>query len=298
MATNLNNKLKRLYILVNKLNRRPATRKELLSLLDEHELSIGEATFERDKKTLKQDFGIELIYNAIDKTYSINTIDQDEVAQLIQFLQFHQLSDSLGGNVLQGKSSLDFIDFDNEYQLNGIEYLDRLFLATKNHQIIEIEHRKFDASKAITYTMKPYLLKQYQGRWYIVGEVGKNKVRTLGIDRIEALSLKQDKFVPKDYNLKEKFMGCVGVSHIDNKKELILIAFDNSQREFLENLPLHQSQKLIKSTSTHVVYGYSVVINFELRQQILKYGVMAKVLEPLSLAEDIKNNLKKAYESY
>lgn len=298
MATNLNNKLKRLYILVNKLNRRPATRKELLSLLDEHELSIGEATFERDKKTLKQDFGIELIYNASDKTYSIDTIDQDEVAQLIQFLQFHQLSDSLGGNVLQGKSSLDFIDFDNEYQLNGIEYLDRLFQATKNHQIIEIEHRKFDTSKAITYTMKPYLLKQYQGRWYIVGEVGKNKVRTLGIDRIEALSLKQDKFVPKDYNLKEKFMGCVGVSHIDNKKELILIAFDNSQREFLENLPLHQSQKLIKSTSTHVVYGYSVVINFELRQQILKYGVMAKVLEPLSLAEDIKNNLKKAYEAY
>lgn len=298
MATNLNNKLKRLYILVSRLKKRAATRQELLNLLDEHGLSIGEATFERDKKTLKDDFGIELMYEASDKNYTIETLDSDELAQIIQFLQFHQLSDALSVNILDGKSSLSFIDFDKEYQLKGIEYLDQLFLATKNHQIIEIKHRKFDTEKAVTYTMKPYLLKQYQSRWYIVGEIEDNKLRTLGVDRIENLTLREDKFIPKDYNLKEKFMGCVGVSDIHNERELILIAFDSSQKEFLENLPLHQSQELIKSTEQYVVYGYYVVINFELRQQILKYGSMAKVMEPKSLADAIKNDLKKALEAY
>ncbi|SDG64985.1 helix-turn-helix transcriptional regulator [Psychroflexus sediminis] len=298
MPVKLNNKLKRLYILVNHLNRKPATAKALLGLLEKHDLSVGIATFERDKKTLKEDFGIELGYEASDHTYSLAVKDQDEVAQLIQFLQFNQLSEALSAGILEGKLSLNCIDFENEQQLQGIEYLDRLLMATKNRQVIEIAHRKCSASKVITYTLKPYLLKQYQGRWYVVGEVGKNKIRTLGIDRIEALVLRQKTFEPKNYPLKEKFRGCVGVSQINKEKELILIAFENSQSAFLEHAPLHRSQKLIRSTRTHVVYGYYVVINDELRQLILKYGAMAKVLEPLSLAQEIRNELKKAYEAY
>jgi predicted DNA-binding transcriptional regulator YafY len=63
-------------------------------------------------------------------------------------------------------------------------------------------------------------------------------------------------------------------------------------------LPLHSSQKFISETDKTVTYEYYLVDNFELRQHILKYGSLVKVLEPLSLANQIKKELKIAYEAY
>ncbi|MGO1751084.1 helix-turn-helix transcriptional regulator [Psychroflexus halocasei] len=295
---NINNKLRRLYILVNQLRRRPSTGKELMKLFSEHSLDIEIATFERDKKTLKEDFGIELFYNHSNKTYSIETYDHEIASQVIQFLQFNQLSTTLNKSLSQGKSSLAYVDFENEYQLNGIEYLDRLFMATRHHQVIQILHRKFDNEDAKEFTLHPYLLKQYQSRWYVIANTLKGNTISLGIDRIEKLEVLQKKFTPKSINYKENFKSCIGVSHFQNKRELISIAFDRSQKGYLDNLPLHHSQKLIKDDQHTVVYEYYLVINFELRQHILKYGTLAKVLKPTILAEQIKSELEKAFNAY
>ncbi len=294
----INNKLKRLYILVNQLKRRPSTRKELMELFSEHCIDIEVATFERDKKTLKDDFGIELCYNHSSNTYSIQEYDHELASQIIQFLQFYQLSSSLNFSLSQSKSSLNYIDFENEFQLSGIEYLDRLFIATRNHTVIHVKHQKFNSEHAREFVLHPYLLKQYQSRWYVIGETQEGNTIALGIDRIEQLILSQKKFKPKAIDLKESLKSCIGISHFDNKKEFIEIAFNKSQKGYLENLPLHHSQTLIEEDNNTVVYQYYLVINFELRQHILKYGALAKVLKPAILAEQIKSELKKALSAY
>lgn len=294
----INNKLKRLYILVNQLKRKPCTRKELLELFSEHSIDIEVATFERDKKTLKEDFGIALFYNRSSNTYSIEEYDQELASQIIQFLQFHQLSSSLNLSLSQSKSSLNFIDFENEYQLSGVEHLDRLFIATRNHSVIHVKHKKFDSEHAKEFVLNPYLLKQYQSRWYVIGKTQDENTIALGIDRIEYLNLLQTKFTPKTIDLKESLKSCIGISHFENKRDLIEIAFNISQKGYLENLPLHHSQKLIRKDHNTVVYQYYLVINFELRQHILKYGALAQVIKPAILAKQIKSELKKAFSAY
>jgi len=60
MATQSYNKLKRLFIIISHLRHKNSTIEELLRLLETHDIHIELATFERDKRTLKYDFGIEL----------------------------------------------------------------------------------------------------------------------------------------------------------------------------------------------------------------------------------------------
>ena len=297
MADKIYNKLSRLYFILNKLRSSEASKEELMQFLTEANMPVETATFERDKKTLKDDFGIDLHYNKTNKNYTLQELDKGQLAQAIQFLQIHQLSAALNQPRFDRNTSLDFIEFENENQLNGIEYLESLFLATKQHQIIKLKHRRFETPNAITYTLKPYLIKQYQSRWYVVGETN-TKVKTFGLDRIEELEFTGEYFKPDSKNHKDRFMNCIGVSDINGKKEHIIIAFDSSQKEYLDNLPLHHSQRIVEENEEKVIYEYFLVNNFELRQHILKYGFLAKVQAPKSLADAIKEDLKKAFKAY
>lgn len=298
MAQQITNKLKRLYIIVNRLQYRRATRQELMDLLAEHGLNISKPTFERDKRSLKDDFGIELIADQSDYSYSLDYISKEDLAQIIQFLQYHQLSSALNNNLTEGKSALKVVDFENEYQLKGIEFLDRLFLATKQHQYIELHHRKFNTPKVIKHKIKPHLLKQYQSRWYVIGENKKNNLRSFGIDRIESLKLLDETFKPDSKDYRESFTSCIGISNAQKPKMIMRLQFNRHQKHYLETLPLHTSQELVEETNTQVVFEYLVVDNFELRQQILKYGSLVKVLAPTSLVEGIKHELQKAVKQY
>jgi predicted DNA-binding transcriptional regulator YafY len=301
MATQSYNKLKRLFIIISHLRHKNSTREELLRLLETHDIRIELATFERDKRTLKYDFGIELIYEASTKTYQLDEMDHQHVAQLIQFLQFNQISKTLQESFENQKKTLDYVDFENENQLQGIEFLDRLLMATQHHQFIYFEHQGFSNSHPILYVVKPYLLKQYQSRWYVVGETpinSKEQIRIFGIDRMLNLRVSEDKFKPNPINLKDEFLGHIGVSQFEKEKDIVHLKFDKSQKPYLEHLPLHSSQKFISETDKTVIYEYYLVDNFELRQHILKYGSLVKVLEPLSLANQIKKELKIAFEAY
>jgi len=298
MPTKLNNKLRRLYLYFDKLSRYPATVEQILDMLNGHGIQIGIATFERDKKTIREDLGYEIVYNASDKTYKLEKPDEHLFIQTLQFLQNHELASVIKEGLSDYKSGLQFIDFENDQQLKGIEYLEGLFEATKQHYIIKIEHRKFETSHAKSYTLRPYLLKQYQSRWYVVGETDKHKTKLFGIDRIEKLEITNTTFKPKAIDLKQKFRQLIGVSGIYLKPEYVQLTFANSQYEYLEQLPLHHSQQLVELNENQVIYDYFVVLNFELEQQILKYGGLVKVLKPKSLADKIKKELKKAHSQY
>lgn len=298
MAEKLYNKLKRLYLVVNKLRSSPASKSELLNLLQEHGLSIEVATFERDKKTLKEDFGIQLVYDAHLQKYKLEEMDDRELAQLIQFLQFNQLSQALNANLSSSVKLLDYIDFENETLLKGIEHLHQLIVATKNQLTISFKHYSFQSQKTHTITLNPYLLKQYQSRWYVVGQTSYGAVRTFGIDRISELEVSTDHFTVEKLEIREKFSNCVGISAYAMPKELVQISFEISQKPYLNHLPLHASQKLIDENENEVIYEYHVINNFEFRQHILKYGAMAKVRSPKSLVKQIQKELSRAFKNY
>lgn len=287
MPEKLYNKLKRLYLMATRLRDKPSSKKELMDLLEEHGLPIESATFERDKKTLKDDFGLELVYDPTHQKYAFEAVEASEISQLIKFLQFSQLSQALNANLSSSKRILNYIDFENEYLLKGIENLNELIIATKNHQKIKFKHFSFQTRKTHSITLQPYLIKQTQSRWYVIGQTSYGKLRTFGIDRITDLILTSDSFTPPKKDIKQIFDGCIGVSEYWKEKELIQIAFHISQEPYLEHLPLHTSQKLVEKNEHEITFEYHLVNNFELRQSILKYGELARVVKPKKLVKMI-----------
>ena len=141
-------------------------------------------------------------------------------------------------------------------------------------------------------------LKQYQNRWYVIGETEKG-YRTFGIDRIENITIGAEKFKPKTEEAKDKFSHVIGLNYVDHKMETIQLSFHISQKPYIVSLPLHHSQKEI-NTEIEDTFDIELRIhpNFEFRQQILKYGSLVKVIEPKWLAEEIKEELKKGLEIY
>jgi predicted DNA-binding transcriptional regulator YafY len=77
------------------------------------------------------------------------------------------------------------------------------------------------------------------------------------------------------------------------------LSFHISQKPYVFSLPLHHSQKEI-NTNNENSFDIELRIhpNFEFRQQVLKYGSLVKVVEPKWLAEEIKEELKKGFETY
>ena len=163
---------------------------------------------------------------------------------------------------------------------------------------INFNHHSFYHLKEEIYTLKPYFLKQYQNRWYVIGETEKG-YRTFGIDRIENITIGTKKFKPKTEEAKERFSNVVGLNYMDHKMEKIQLSFHISQKRYVLSLPLHHSQKEI-NTETTDTFDIELRIhpNFEFRQQVLKYGSLVKVLEPKWLAEEIKEELRRGFENY
>ena len=131
-----------------------------------------------------------------------------------------------------------------------------------------------------------------------MGETEKG-YRTFGIDRIENITIGTKKFKPKTEEAKDKFNNVIGLNYVDHKLETIKLSFHISQKPYLVSLPLHGSQKEVNPVNEN---SFDIELrihpNFEFRQQILKYGSLVKVVEPKWLMEEIRGDLKKAFESY
>ena len=163
---------------------------------------------------------------------------------------------------------------------------------------INFNHHSFYHLKEEIYTLKPYFLKQYQNRWYVIGETEKG-YRTFGIDRIENITIGSKKFKPRTEEAKDKFNNVIGLNYVDHKIEKIQLSFHISQIPYIISLTLHHSQKEINHENDKTFdIELRIHPNFEFRQQVLKYGSLAKVLEPKWLALEIKDDLRKAFESY
>ncbi|MBP5423352.1 MAG: WYL domain-containing protein [Paludibacteraceae bacterium] len=65
----------------------------------------------------------------------------------------------------------------------------------------------------------------------------------------------------------------------------------------MRTLPLHFSQKEEKHEE-YSIFKYNIKIDDEFKSELLKWGSSIRVLEPLSLHDDIVKEIKKLSEMY
>jgi predicted DNA-binding transcriptional regulator YafY len=291
--------LRRISLLLAYLKRNPyKTKQAILDYFEDNDKGFNERTFYRLKETLARDFGIEIVFDYNNGGYFFDEENSSNPESFLSLLEILTTAELFSTNFKEKNNALSFVEFENKASIEYIPNFKIILDAIQQQLPITFNHNSFYHLKEEEYILKPYFLKQYQNRWYVIGETEKG-YRTFGIDRIDNITIGTKKFKPKTDEAKDKFSHVIGLNYVDHKMETIQLSFAISQKPYLVSLPLHRSQKEI-NTENETTFDIELLIhpNFEFRQQVLKYGSLVKVLEPKWLSEEIREDLRKAFESY
>ncbi|NLA24881.1 MAG: WYL domain-containing protein, partial [Bacteroidales bacterium] len=273
---------------------------EIKDYLFEHGFEISDRTIQRDVEQIRFEFGVEIKYHRDKNGYYIDYENSFNIESFFRFLEIVNTAELLTESLLESIDSLKYISFDTSGGLKGIENLKPLLKAIKDNRKISFTHFNFHTERSRNYTLNPYLLKEYENRWYVVGIiVGFNEFRTFGLDRMENLEVKTQTFTPDNkLDPTELFYQTIGLVYSLNSVQNVVLSFTPSQGKYIKTLPLHASQQVLVDNENECRISIHVSPNYELKQQILKHGETVKVIEPQWLAEEIKGILKRNLEQY
>lgn len=297
----VNETIKRYSLLLEKLKGAPyPSLKDLENYLDRHDLGRANRTIQRDFKILREEYGLSIVYDRRNNFYYLDNTDTLNEG-FFRFLEIVNTGNLLTESLEQSKKALNHIHFDMEGGFQGTKHIKNLLQAIKDKRLVSFTHYNFHTKRHKDYTAEPYLLKEYQNRWYLVAFVGNkvNQFRTFGLDRIKGLIIEQETFERNNKkDPTDMFLNTIGLVYSDNKPQKVVLSFNPTQGQYIKTLPMHRSQIITNDNDKELRIELIVIPNFELIQQILKHGDKVKVIEPVSLVNNIKSILQKNLEQY
>lgn len=194
----------------------------------------------------------------------------------------------------------EIIQFERANDYKGSEFLEPLFKACSLNQVVKFDYQKFNSSEKSTYILEPYLLKEYNNRWYVVGRVeNRGALRTFSLDRFLNLQVLEKFFKDKQgFDTKQFFEHSVGITVTDEKPEKVGLRFYERLAPYITSQPLHPSQRIIKADNDQLEVEIEVLITVELVSTILGFGDQAEVLYPQHLRADVNNALTQTIMRY
>jgi predicted DNA-binding transcriptional regulator YafY len=263
---------------------------EIKDYLMDHGFEISIRTLQRDIEQIRVEFGAEIKYDRLKNGYFLDLKESADLDSFFRLLEVVTTASLLTDNLKEGKDALKYISFEMEGRLKGIEHLQPVLFAVKNHRSIAFQYKSFEKEKPGQYTLRPYLLKEYQNRWYVIGKADGDHFpyRTFGIDRIENLEILTTTFKRSAQdNPNELFDNIIGITYSEEAPEEIRLWFAPLQGKYIKSLPLHPSQIILSDDDKGLVIALTLIINFELIQKLLMYGERMKVLQPKKLEHKI-----------
>ena len=271
---------------------------QMLDYLAQHDLDVSERTLQRDIEALRTSFDIKVPYDAFEKGYFLQENQKFPLDDFMRIAELKLRSDLLMDTMNDVNHNHDFISFDGSDGLKGIEHLESLLGAISNKHIVKFEYTRFFNSATKNHTVKPYHLKEYNGRWYLLAMTTKG-LTTFALDRFDSLKITNKPF-KRDNKIdpKENFLSQIGISWGDEDPTIVRLLFAPDQANYVKTLPWHFSQKQVNEDENGLEIELFLTINFELEQKILAQGNRVKVLEPASLANQVKAIHQSALEQY
>jgi predicted DNA-binding transcriptional regulator YafY len=291
--------IERLYHLLNFIKYKNfPTKHQLLEYLAEKDIDLTERSLERDLKLIREKFFIDVIYDRSKNGYFIDTNSTADFNDWIQLFQLVVNYQSLNETLIQLTSKCDYIDFDRSVLKMNPEFLKLSLNAIIQKQKLSFNYTNYATDESKNFIIQPFLLKEFQHRWYVCGNNEAGEFRSFGLDRISNLIVLQETFRSSIKNPKALFDKIIGLSVENDPSEKIVLSFHSLQGKYVLSQPIHPSQKIILQDENELRISIHVIPNYELLEQILKHGERVKVIEPQWLREEIKSRLQKAIHYY
>ena len=288
---------------------------------DEDELD--KRTFHRYRENIQSQFGIIVECNKSDGyRYYLkrDPVENDDVTEwMLSSLRLASLGDMLK---FHNKVMLDTPPYNTEY-------LDDILAAIDKQYLLKFKYVSgFGAESDIV--LQPAFVRYFKQRWYVIGvkseerrvknssaevdgdadlnaDVDEKKlVRCLPFDRISFLKLicekhplsaKMKKFLtPENY-----YEDCFGIYRMEDVPvEKIRIRAFYPEYNYIEEVPLHESQQKVKESKDGMYREYTLTIrpSRDFLQELLWHGRNLIVLKPESLRQEMIGILKDMTMSY
>lgn len=243
----------------------------------------------------------------------ITNADMEKMKEIVSVLNhlngfsyFDEMSDmiiKLENNLNKSsKKTKNYIQFENNKLLKGLEKINPLYQAILNQKPLLIEYKSFKAQESQEQIYFPYLLKEYRNRWFLICKPKKvSHLITLALDRIEKFELpeNEDFILYDNIDFDTYFDDVIGVTKTEkNYARKVIFIVDKANAPYVKTKPFHPSQKIISEDEYGTTFVIKVVLNFELEREILGFGENIKVIAPRLLVKNIQRRIEQANLSY
>ena len=180
-----------------------------------------------------------------------------------------------------------------------VTYLELFVEAMKENRKVVIDYQKYGSTEVSERIIEPYFLKLHKRRWYVMANTA-DGYRLFSFDRVMSASIVKQTFsMPKDFDARKYFEDCFGVMRDErHPAERIVLRALGNERHYMNDLPVHQSQKVIGEGDGYVDYEIFMRPTSDFIGYVMSRGSWLKVISPQSLVDEIAENLRKTLEMY
>lgn len=265
--------------------------------------NISARTLQRDFQALRDEFGISIRHCPTRKGYIIQTDTDEDISDFRQFLKLLELAERVETITQTFRATSEVsscIIFEHNDFFKGSEHLRILADAIQRKILINFSYHSFQKEDADSYLVEPYLVIEHRNRWYLMGwDEEARKIKTFGLDRIQHIQLLHPYHGrDKGFNYQALFKNTFGITCLAGPPSRVVLSFTPQQGKYLKSLPLHHSQRILLDNEEELRLEITVVLNFDLKMQLLSYGNKVEVLEPPQLRQEIREELQLALKKY
>jgi len=197
--------------------------------------------------------------------------------------------------------------------LTDSSILGKLYLAISSKSVIELNYFLFSSPKDIkSIIFHPYLLKEYNGRWYVIGAADSDmKILNFALDRVSSIkTIKAKTFKEPSIDIEEWCEDVVGVT-VDENSPIFDILFwvGDKSKHYVASKPLHISQIHHRIDDEELRKSYSGLqggwffsiqcrLNYELIRELTSFGEELVVLSPKPIREKIIERIDRMRQKY
>lgn len=288
--------IKRQFLIVEFLRNKPASFKQISNFLLnkqyelDYDLAISQRTFQRDCNEIESLWGVEIAFNKRENHYEIVNNEND-----LHFDRIMEAFDTVA--VLQKSKTVRNYLYLEKRKSKGTEYFNGILHAIQNQLVVTFQLNSYWQAASFRCCV-PKAIKESQNRYYLIAyDLDKNNFRNYGLDRISNFVITSEKQKTPEINVEAFYQHAFGIQCYNDPVEIIL-EFANDQKKYIQSLPLHASQKIIKENNETFTVALFMHPTNDFVMEILRYGAICEVIEPPFLRDRIKDEVKYLQEKY
>jgi predicted DNA-binding transcriptional regulator YafY len=178
------------------------------------------------------------------------------------------------------------------------DMLAQVYEATQNQRYIDIEYFTMSRQTLTPRRVAPYKIWFFDETFYLIGHCSlRHSIRLFAIDRIEKISISNDRFqIPEGFDADAFMHDSFGV--FQGRTVGVKIKFAPSAAGYVQEKVWHPSQHLDPLPDGSLIFSAQVAGIDEIKYWVLKWGSAATVIEPEQLRSQVADEARAMVAAY